>query len=387
MQGGVGAFTQELAREMSRAGHELHVITSREADPDRNVRRRLSFSAVGEPIQSDQVLLHPWARRWRWGDINAIADIAIRFDLDIINIQYQPAAFNMRSPAINIAPWRLRGILPTVVTFHDLRAPYLFPKAGPLRRWVVFRMAAMAQGVIATNEADGNMLEQKGIHSRRIPIGSNIAVHQVSARRVTNVRASLDVGPADCLLAYFGFLNESKGAETLVRALTGLDGRFRLVFVGGNTGASDPTNQAYFRHITDLINALKLDDVVHWTEFLPDEDVSAHLLAADMVVMPYQDGVSLRRGTLMAALAHGRPVISTFPPAPIPQLVHGENIWLVPAGDPAALAGAIQTLAGNPALAARLATNARKRAEWFSWPRIARLTLAYYEELLLRRTR
>ena len=66
--------------------------------------------------------------------------------------------------------------------------------------------------------------------------------------------------------------------------------------------------------------------------------MSAHLAAADLMVMPYRDGVSLRRGTLMAVLAHGRPLLTTAPAAPTPELRQGENMWLVPPDDPAALA-------------------------------------------------
>src|SRR5690606_18361362 len=151
------------------------------------------------------------------------------------------------------------------------------------------------------------------------------------------IRQSLGLQPQDTLLGYFGFLNESKGADTLIEALAGLDGRFHLIFIGGQTGASDAANnQAFLAGLQAQIEALGLADRVHWTGFLSDARVSAHLQAADLLVMPYRDGASLRRGTLMAALAHGRPLITTTPTAPS-TLISGENCCLVPVGDVAAL--------------------------------------------------
>ncbi len=382
MQGGVGAFTVELAREMHRQGQEIHVVASRLSRPEHETGRRLRMSAVGDPVDLGYAQLHPRGRSWKWWDVGQIADICLRFDLDLINIQYQPAAYNMRTPAINFAPWRLRGILPVVVTFHDLRVPYLFPKAGPLRRWVVYRMARISSGVVVTNEEDQRQLQAAGIASRNIPIGSNVSVQPVTPEQVAEVRVGLGLGSGECLLAYFGFLNESKGAETLLHALAVNPEGLQLVFIGGQTGASDPTNERYYEFVRGLIERLGLQERVHWTGFLPDEDVSAYFQAADLVILPYQDGASLRRGTLMAALAHGRPIISTTPASPVPELKHGENIWLVPPKHPAALALAIRELAAEPGRRAQLAEQAAILSTRFSWAGIAQETLAYFQELV-----
>ncbi len=66
-------------------------------------------------------------------------------------------------------------------------------------------------------------------------------------------------------------------------------------------------------------------------------EVSANLLAADCAVLPYREGASLRHGSLMAALAHGLPIVSTTLtgcPAEamkqFPMLEHGENALLTP---------------------------------------------------------
>jgi glycosyltransferase involved in cell wall biosynthesis len=383
MQGGVGAFTQELARALATlpAAPAVHVLTHRQARPPENAALH-SWRQLGEPVELGFAHLHPHVQRWRWPILGQVVDWAIRYELDLVNIQYQAAAYEMRSPAINLLPWRLRAVVPTIVTFHDLRLPYLFPKAGGLRRWLLNWMARQASGVVVTNRPDGQALRQAGVATGRIaeiPIGSNIMVHPAPAAAVAAVRAEWGVSPEQFLLGYFGFLNETKGAELLIQTLARLDPAVHLVFIGGQTGSSDSANNArYLESLDRQIGALGLAQRVHWTDFLPDEQTSICLQAADLLVMPYRDGVSLRRGTLMAALAHGRPLISTIPLAPVPELVHGRNIWLVPVDDEAALTAAVQTLQAVPALRDELGAAAADLSQQFSWDKIAAQTLAFY---------
>ena len=95
----------------------------------------------------------------------------------------------MNSPAINFLPWRLRGIAPAVVTFHDLRVPYLFPKANGLRGWVVRTMARRSAGCIATNAADLTRLQQwTDKPLRHIPIGSNIDAYDPNHVEIAEAR-------------------------------------------------------------------------------------------------------------------------------------------------------------------------------------------------------
>jgi len=384
MQGGVGAFTQELARALAvlPAAPALHIMTHRQARPPEDAARR-SWRQLRDPLDLGFAQLHPHVWRWRWPIMSQIADWVIRYELDLVNIQYQAAAYEMYSPAINLLPWRLRPVVPTIVTFHDLRVPYLFPKAGGLRRRLLNWMARQASGVIVTNRSDGEALRQSGLPAdgiAQIPIGSNIIVHPAPATAVAAMRAGWGVSPGQLLLGYFGFLNESKGAELLIQAVARLDPAVHLVFIGGRTGSSDSANNArYLESLDRQIAALGLAERVHWTDFLPDEQTSICLQAADLLVMPYRDGVSLRRGTLMAGLAHGRPLISTAPQTLVSELVHGRNIWLVPVDDENGLVAAVQTLQADPTLRARLGAAAADLSQQFAWDQIAAQTLAFYD--------
>lgn len=391
-QGGVGDFTHQLGQALAELGHEVHVVTGE------STNQRISESANHESriTHHESPAVHRVVKDWQWGCWKQILAVVRELELDVLNVQYQAAAYRMH-PAINFVP-RRQSRPPVVVTFHDLRVPYLFPKAGPLRWQVVLMLARRADGVIVTNDEDYLRLtpyvsrltphvSRTTHHASRItliPIGSNIAPMPPAKYNRAAERARLGIGPHDLLLGYFGFLNESKGGEELIRALAVLIERglpVHLLMIGGRVGSSDPTNQAYADYIERLIAELGLAQRVRWTGYTRPEEVSAALLATDVCVLPYRDGVSFRRGTLHACLAHGRAIVTTRPALPLQQVRDGENMLLVAPRDPQALADGVMRLAADPALRARLEEGARALAAEFTWERIARQTATFFGRL------
>ncbi len=376
MQGGVGDYTREIALALHEQGCEVHVLTSTQAGP------------------APDLTIHPIVERWNWGCWGTVLDLVGRHQPDVVHIQYQAAAYAMH-PAINLLPRRLArlgaGCPRTVVTFHDLRIPYLFPKAGPLRRGAVNELARRSDAAITTNREDFEALKEALDATEPevslIPIGSNITPRLPENFERDAWRARLGTGDGDFLLSFFGFINVRKGVDTLLQALDLLatepqaPTRPLLLFVGGRTGASDPTNVAYLAQMEGTIAELGLAERVFWTGYVPPEEVSAGFLAADLCVLPYRDGVSFLHGTFHAALAHGVPILTTQPRVLLPELVHGENVYLVPPDDPQALAGAIMELATAPDLRLRLGTGAGALAEQFRWDKIAADTLDLYRAI------
>jgi glycosyltransferase involved in cell wall biosynthesis len=380
MQGGVGDFTRELARALAALNHDVHVLTSRQ-------QKQVEPEEAEEPYT-----VHRLVSDWGWRCWRAIRRWVADHRPDVVNLQYQAAAYAMR-PAIHLLPLWLRWLAdrpPAVVTYHDLKVPYLFPKAGFLRWQAVLALARWADAAVVTNEQDRLTLTRSSslrASVTLIPIGSNIAVRPPAGYDRMAWRARYGLGAGDLLLAYFGFLNVSKGGETLIRALHKLtvdpmgEVRPHLLMVGGQVGSSDSTNRAYLRRIEALIAQLGLDERVHWTGYTPPEKVSANLLAADVCVLPYRDGASFRRGSFMAALAHGCPIVSTFPQVSLPELCHGENVLLVPPDDPDALATGIARLAADPVLRQRLGEAAGGLARQFTWQHIAARTADLFARL------
>ena len=393
MEGGIGDFTANLAQAMAEQGHEVHILTNRKAklkikrQPSKSVSEAVQkLGNNWEPQDLEYASLHPRFRRWNWSEMSTIADIAIRHELDILNVQYQPAAFNMRNPAINYLPFRVNSITKTIATFHDLRPPYLFPKAGRLRKRVVYKLAQRAHGTILTNPANGAELQDHGFgtqHQTMIPIGNNVPTNHVNHLEIIENRNKLNIPEDAIILGYFGFLNDSKGADDLVSLLEKLGDRYHLLIMGGGTGDSDSiNNQSYTDTIKGDIEMKGLASRVHWTDYLPSNRVSSWLKTADVMVLPYKDGVSTRRGSLMSALANGVPIVSTQAELINPLLKDGENMLLAPTGDVEAMATKVRLIADDQELAERLRKSAKETAAAFTWPEIARETLEFYRSVL-----
>ena len=378
MQGGVGDFTAQLGQALTEVGHRVHVITGR--PPSSNPKSQTSNPNSLTPGMA----VHRVVDGWGWGCWRQIFALAQELGVDVLNVQYQAAAYRMH-PAINFIPGR-QGRPPVVVTFHDLNVPYLFPKAGPLRWQVVRMLAHRADGVIVTNQDDYSQLEGEVPSARLslIPIGSNISPVPPSGYDRDAERARWGVGPDDLLLGYFGFLNESKGGEELMQTLAILVTRgmqAHLLMIGGRVGSSDSSNRTYAERVESLIAELGLGERVHWTGYACHEEVSAALLATDVCVLPYRDGVSFRRGTLHACMIHGCAVVTTRPAVPLPEVRDGENMLLVSPRDPDALAEAVVRLAADPGLRSRLEAGVVELAATFVWERIARQTAAFFGRL------
>ena len=376
MRGGVGAYTAELAHALTNAGVRVSVVTTQQAQM---------------PLyQPTPVVIYPVIGRWGARIWQQIPHLAQQIGATWLHVQYQTAAFAM-NPAINLAPnqWQRyakRHMYPLQVawTYHDLLLPYLFPKAGTrLRRWVTLRPAQTSQLVIATNEGDYQELAAAtGPATRlKIPIGSNIQIHESAPElRATgsNRRAYHD---QPLLLGYFGFLNRSKGGLTLVRTLhTLVDQGYdaHLLMIGEKIGTSDPTNYAYLQEVEALIQQLGLVERVQWTGHLSDAEVSYALQRVDVLLMPYVDGASLRRGTLMAGLAHGCAIVTTTPQSPLPELVDGRDLFYVPPEAPELAANAVLRLANEPDLRQALQASARRQSQLFTWSTIANQHLRAY---------
>lgn len=387
MQGGVGDFTREIGLAMSRLGAEVSVISSVQAAQPAETA---ASPGEGSVVERDghRLTLYPVIERWDFSSWSRIAQVLEATGSRVLGIQYQTAAYQMH-PATNLLPWRLRLVKDrprVVVTFHDLKLPYLFPKAGPVRRWVTRALILGSEATIVTNEEDRIRAEEYGAENLHLfPIGSNIDPQAPPDYDRWKWRERWGVGPDEVLLCYFGFLNESKGGEVLFKALARLVAageKVKLLMIGGKVGSSDPTNLAYLEQMEILIGDLSLADRVAWTGYVDGPEVSASFWGSDICVLPYRDGVSFRRGTLMAALAHGMPIVSTHPRVEIGQIVEGENMALAPPGDAEALAEKIRAVAASDQLRQRLARGASELSRLFSWEAIAEETIKVYERTL-----
>ena len=147
--------------------------------------------------------------------------------------------------------------------------------------------------------------------------------------------AALPKGPRRVVA--IGRLVEQKGQLALIKAMASLQEDVHLTLIGDGEMRGQ---------IETLIAQHGLTDKVTLTGWVDEARIKQELAQAHALVMPsFAEGLPM---VIMEAMAAARPVIATYI-AGTPELVQeGQTGWLVPAGDIAALAEAMDALARAP---------------------------------------
>lgn len=366
--GGVGDYTQRLGQALVRNGHEALVVTV--------VKRKWQLWQV--TTDGDRALPTPAGRAgWGIGSLGRLTRLVHQLRSDWCHIQYQTGAYQMKI-GVNLLPLLLRrSRLPTAITYHDLLPPYLFPKAGVVREWVTLLPARTARVVIVTNPEDETTLRAARVRPHLIPIGANIDPVLPEGYDRSIWRADVGVSDEMPLIGYFGLLSPGKGIDLLIDLIADQPA-WRLLIIGG--AATSPTDRVYAKTIQQRLETLALRDRVIITGHIAAEQVSAFLHACDLIVLPFRDGASLRRGSLLAALAHGCAVITTPPASPATAAALTGVVHFA-AAHPESLKTAIISLLSNPNARLRLSEAARQAARRFDWQNIAAAHLELYRSL------
>ena len=156
-------------------------------------------------------------------------------------------------------------------------------------------------------------------------------------------------GRPDCTFLYVGRLDREKGLDVLLRAFSDVPGK--LVLVGSGSEES---------HLRALAGTR-----VEFTGAVPYENVPRLYARADVFVLPSRSepwGMVLNE-----AAASGLPLIATTESGAAFDLIEdGENGFRVPAGDEAALRGALRRLAEDEPFRLRAGARSRELAARFT---------------------
>ena len=167
-----------------------------------------------------------------------------------------------------------------------------------------------------------------------------------------HVRARFRPSESELLVGHLGTYSPlvTKSLGRAVPALLSEVAGARAVFVG--RGGEALRDQLLNEH-PGLLGR------VHATGYLGARELSAHLAACDLLVQPFPDGVSTRRTSVMAALAHGRAVVTTRGRLTEDLWADSGAVALAEAEDAAALAREAARLLADAAARARLGAAAR----------------------------
>jgi glycosyltransferase involved in cell wall biosynthesis len=343
---------------------------------DYTARLRAALSDRGWP---SRVLTRSQVRRWDARSVLWLLRMGRRSN--IVHIQFQAGAFDLLGD-VCLMPLLARRFLRgarVVTTFHDVRHPYLFPRAGRLRDGAVRLMARFSDAIVCADQRDIRWLGGPSPRHHLVPIGPNVSCEPPLDYDRAAFRQQLGLDPHTLAIVYFGLLNSSKGLDLLLDAFDLVIERRPntcLLLVGGEVGASDATDRATATAVGDRLHQRSGGRVLR-SGWLRPPDLSAHLLAGDLALLPYADGASARRGSLLTCAAHGLPIVSTLPAGPE---VAG-SIQAV-AAEPRLLADTVLRLDSDSAESRRLRDASFALTRQMSWPSIAAAHVGIYQSLL-----
>lgn len=174
-------------------------------------------------------------------------------------------------------------------------------------------------------------------------------------------------------ILYHGRIEKRKGLKYLLRAIPLIREHFpNTRFLIGSDG---PLRQAYEKLVTEA----GWQDVVFLGR-VPPEILPSLYASADVFCAPGTGGES-QGIVLLEALATGRAVVASDIPGYRSVIQHQRNGLLVEPARHEELAWAICHVLGSEEERQRLGEAGRRRAETFSWERVATQVLAYYHEV------
>lgn len=248
--------------------------------------------------------------------------------------------------------------------------------AVPFLRWIERQVFAHARCAFVLSERAAEIMRRHGYRgeTRLFPNGVDTRIFRpFSPEKRAHERKALGLAE-EPLVGFVGRLIRVKGVETLLEALTRLEG-VHGVIVG--EGPHRPALEAY-------ATELGLFERVRFVGSQPPERVAAFLNLMDVFVLPSRSSpkwVEFFGRAAVEAMACGVPVIGSDS-GEIPRTL-GDAGLIFPEGNADLLAEHLRHLLNDPLLTATLRERGLKRvASFYAWEAVAQRTVEAYRAVL-----
>jgi glycosyltransferase involved in cell wall biosynthesis len=281
---------------------------------------------------------------------------------DVVHIHFASRASSRRK--LFLARLALARGCKVVMHAHGGGYMAYWDSLSPRARRRVAAVLSRVHVLIVLGERWREFFASIGVPRERIAVFTNpVALPPEVPQRAARERVTF---------AFLGLIGEAKGAFDLVEALAQLPAqtraRVKVVFAGSGAHAA----------LRERIRARGVHEAAEVCGWLGPEERDRMLAAADAFVLPsHREALPM---ALLEAMAWGLPAICT-PVGSIPEVArHEGNALIVPVRDPAALAAALERLATDPALRARMGSAARASVAGMAVEAyVARLRTLYQE--------
>ncbi|MHB8510949.1 MAG: glycosyltransferase family 4 protein [Actinomycetota bacterium] len=337
---GVGDYASHLSTALRSRGNEVSVL----CDASIEVKDQHAHASI---------------RNWDRSGINEITSVVSGSKPDVIIWQYNPFQFGRSGVGFSARRLArdLRRVAPLIIIAHELWYPW--GRSGfkgavwaSSQRIQFASLLEFASKVVVTTPARKDSLQhwfrRRATDISYIPIGSNIVHRPINASDV--VRARFGIASDAIVIGHFGSIGDGRDVRPLIDASKMLRQRDVHVLFVGRTGIDPPRVEG-----------------AHSTGPLDASLISEYLAACDLYAFIEPLGPTPRKGSLLAAMGAGLPIIALDGKNTDP--IFATSMKLVP---PGSFAKAVEELIDHPELRAALGVRAKELVQKeFSWSRIA----------------
>ncbi|MBN2387845.1 MAG: glycosyltransferase family 4 protein [Anaerolineales bacterium] len=362
---GIGFYGWNLARELTRRGHTVHLITRGQAGPSRH--QVIEGISIWKPTF---VPIYPWHVRFHALFVQRLVN-RLEPELDLIHLH---------SPLVSLPATSL----PILATIHtpmkaDVRSikinslfSLLIHLQAPISIGIENRILRRANGIVAVSSSVANELGEYGIKRQDVTVAGN----GVDVRSFFPSRNDGTNAPSYFLTV--GRLGPRKGLEDLVDSVSLIrekDPNLKFYLIG-----EGPLRQRLQKKVTRLGLNGQVIFLGHVSE--KARLVDYYQKAAGYIHPAHYEGLPT---VLLEAMACGKPVVATAVSGALDVIRDRENGLLIPPRSPQAIASAVFELLDQPALAERIGLGAVQTIrERYSWNVVGGTYEALYGELVHR---
>lgn len=272
---------------------------------------------------------YPVPQELSWRAVGRLARLpwlARRLRKDILS--WNPTVLHVNSGHLSY-PLFVPGLaarVPMVSSIHDV-----FPHLGEHRPAERLKLSALLRHS-RRFLVHGRLLKEQAVARWRLDPERITVCPLIKSSRIRSWAADTEEQPFDILL--FGRIHAYKGVGLILEALSEIARRVppaRLVIAGkGSLTAWAAALETEREHVE-----------IH-NRFIPDREMAAFFRRCALAVLPYLE--ASQSGVEPVAACFGKPVVATGVGALAETVEDGRTGWLVPPGDPGALAGAVASL-------------------------------------------
>jgi glycosyltransferase involved in cell wall biosynthesis len=316
--------------------------------------RKLADALQDSGLEVELLRLRPS----RIGNLASFRGRVERIRAQVVHIQYPTVGYgaSLLPHALALA---LRG--PVVTTLHE------YSQAHVLRRASLWAFARSSDALVFTDWYERRLFLKRFPAVDRgsvvIPVGSSIPSGSATASDRHRI-------------VYFGLLRPEKGLEEFLELASLVRSRGRPYDIS-IIAKPDRRFPRYLHGVRERATRLGVELALD----LPAPQVADRLASASFAYLPYPDGASLRRTSLLAALVNGLVVLTTVGERTPRDL--SETVLAAPG--PRQALDMVEEVVRHPERAESMAGTARAYADRFRWEAIAREHVRLYESVVRRR--